>query len=101
IGVAPESFKGMKYPLAMDFWAPMMMREQLTGDKDWMTDRGGDLLSVVGRLRPGVTIAQAETEVNLIAQRLAQAYPAANAGTTMKAGSATPFRSYGSAGWPP
>src|SRR5262249_25768075 len=84
IGVAPESFKGMKYPLAMDFWAPMMMREQLTGDKDWMTDRGGDLLSVVGRLRPGVTIAQAETEVNLIAQRLAQAYPAANAGTKMQ-----------------
>jgi len=29
IGVAPESFKGTKFGLSMDFWAPMMMAEEL------------------------------------------------------------------------
>ena len=29
IGVAPETFKGTKFGLALDFWAPMMMAEEL------------------------------------------------------------------------
>jgi putative ABC transport system permease protein len=42
--------------------------------------RGSHSLRVIGRLRPGVTEAQAQTEMSAIAERLAQAYPATNSG---------------------
>ncbi len=81
IGIAPPVFKGMKFPLAMDFWAPLMMRSQLSGESQWMTDREMDLLDVVGRLKPGVSLQQAEAELNVIAQNLEKAYPNTNEGT--------------------
>lgn len=43
------------------------------------TGRGNSFLRVVARMKPGVTLAQARTEMNLIANRLAQQYPDANA----------------------
>lgn len=37
--------------------------------------RGMDFLDVIARLKPGVTLAAAQTELNVIARRLARAYP--------------------------
>jgi putative ABC transport system permease protein len=42
--------------------------------------RGGRWLSVVGRLKPGVSVEQAQAEMTGIAGRLAAAYPANDAG---------------------
>src|SRR5262249_28212425 len=39
------------------------------------TDRYGDNWRVIGRLKPSVSVAQAQAEMNTIANRLAQAYP--------------------------
>jgi putative ABC transport system permease protein len=39
------------------------------------TDRWGNTLAVVGRLKPGVTMAQAQTEFDLLNQQLKQAHP--------------------------
>jgi putative ABC transport system permease protein len=39
------------------------------------TDRWGNTLAVIGRLKPGVTIAQAQTEFDLLNQQLKQAHP--------------------------
>lgn len=50
---------------------------------DWEAQkarRGTGSWQVVGRLRAQVSLAQAQTEMNIIAQRLAQAYPDANKG---------------------
>ena len=44
-----------------------------------LTARDADLLTVKGRLRPGVTLADAQAEVDVIAADLARAYPATNA----------------------
>jgi putative ABC transport system permease protein len=41
---------------------------------------GSHYISVVGRLKPGVTLEQARTEMSAIAARLAQAYPDSNTG---------------------
>ena len=43
-------------------------------------DRGHGFLLTLGRLRPDVSIAQAQTEMQLIAERLAKAYPKYDAG---------------------
>lgn len=82
IGVAPESFKGSKFGLSLDFWVPMMMAEELRRDPGLLSERGSHWMSVVGRLKPGATLAQASAEMSAIAQRLNQTYPDNRASTT-------------------
>ncbi len=48
-------------------------------------DRTNNYLSVVGRLRDGVSLADARAELELVTGRLAQAYPESNANTRANA----------------
>ncbi|MCU1267451.1 MAG: hypothetical protein JWM21_3769 [Acidobacteria bacterium] len=82
IGITPESFRGTKFGLSLDFWAPMAMAEELRRDPKLLSERGSHWMTVVGRLKPGVTLAQASAEMSAIAQRLNQTYPDNRAGTT-------------------
>ena len=82
IGVAPESFKGTKFGLSLDFWAPIMMAEELQRSPKQLSERGGHWLNVIARLKPGVSRAQASAEMTAIARRLNQAYPNDRANTT-------------------
>ena len=74
IGVAPEFFKGSKFGLSMDFWAPMAMVEELRRDPGILKERGSHWMNIMGRLKPGVTLAQASAEMATISQRLNQTY---------------------------
>jgi putative ABC transport system permease protein len=67
IGIAPPSFKGTVLVSEMKFWAPLMMQAQLGGVADWLNGGGHDL-SVLGRLKSGVTRQQAEAHLNTLAQ---------------------------------
>jgi predicted permease len=80
VGVAPEQFKGTKFALRMEFWVPLMMRARMNFNDAWRTDRSRQSLGLMGRLKPGVTIAQAEADLSLIAQELEKSYPQANEG---------------------
>jgi predicted permease len=82
IGVAPEFFKGTKFGLSMDFWAPMAMVEELRGSSDWLNSRDSHWMNVIGRLKRGVSLSQASAELAAIASRLNQAYPDQRASTT-------------------
>jgi predicted permease len=82
LGVAPESFKGTKFGLSLDFWAPIAMAEELRREPQLLSERGSHWMTVVGRLKPGVSLAQASAEMSAIAQRLNQAYPDDRANTT-------------------
>src|SRR5919112_1744693 len=82
IGVAPPTFVGSKFALALDFWTPMTMAEDLRGNPGILADRGSHWMNVIGRLKPGVSIAQASAEVKAIAARLNQAYPDTRAANT-------------------
>jgi predicted permease len=76
VGVADEKFTGAKWALGMKFWAPLMMKQQITGGSDgWMTQRGNHWLELMGRLKPGVTKAQAASALTAVATRLEQEYP--------------------------
>jgi predicted permease len=50
---------------------------------EYPVERGHRDLDVFARLRPGVTLAQARAEVDAISRRLADAFPATNAGRRM------------------
>lgn len=70
IGVVPE---GRAVPAWADLWIPLSLAEPGLRDS-----RQFHPLEVVGRLRPGVSEAQAQAELRGIASRLAAAYPATN-----------------------
>jgi predicted permease len=84
IGIAPEGFTGTKFPMAVDFWTPISMRIVLTGDQTWTTARGQGLLAATGRLKPGVTLGQAQSDIDRIARNLATIHPDSNQGTTAR-----------------
>jgi len=80
VGVAAREFIGTE-PDTPQFWVPLMMRDQIfqAGSwhhKRWLTDRDADSFDLTGRLKPGVSRQQAQSEMNVIAEQLAQAYPA-------------------------
>ncbi len=73
IGVAPPDFGQAS---KVDVWAPMAFSPEERSNKY----RGAHYISVVGRLKPGVTAAQANAELKLLAAQLAQQYPDSNKG---------------------
>ncbi|HKD86071.1 MAG TPA: ABC transporter permease [Terriglobales bacterium] len=76
IGVMP---KGFTFPLQKPEPAMWATLAEDAVDKDPMTSqRGADMLSIVGRLKPGVSIAQASADLSVIAQNLATQYPDSN-----------------------
>jgi macrolide transport system ATP-binding/permease protein len=68
VGVAAPDFTGQS-PIPPAAWAP------LTGTGHPVGDRSKHIVSLTGRMRAGVSPAQAKADLDLIAQRLAQAYP--------------------------
>jgi putative ABC transport system permease protein len=68
VGVMPASFE---FPRGVDLWLPI----RTTTPARLAESRGASFLQAVGRLRPGVTIPQAEAELNTIISRLAAQYP--------------------------
>jgi predicted permease len=77
VGVAPPGFIGPMNGLAADMWLPMMMQRDVTpGDR--LQARGSGWLQAFGRLAPGVTRAQAQAALDVVAARLAQAHPELN-----------------------
>ena len=77
VGIAPE---GVQLDGEADVFTPL---EQSTDPR--MQNRAAHFLHVVARLRPGFALAEARTELALIARHLAREYPKSNAGLTMMA----------------
>src|ERR1035441_9965153 len=71
IGVMPPGFA---YPShEIDLWTPMAFTSQQ------LSERGAHYLTVVARLRAGVTLVQANAGLQVLCRRLARAYPETNA----------------------
>ena len=71
VGVMPPDFE---YPPGREVWAPRPRRE------NDLLNRGRTFIWVVGRLRSGRTVGQAQQEMSAIGTRLAAQYPQTNAG---------------------
>jgi putative ABC transport system permease protein len=75
IGIAPKDFAGLVIGVRPDLWIPLMMEPQTTRDQELLARRTANWVFSAGRLKPGVTSAQAEAELNLLWKQLAQFYP--------------------------
>jgi putative ABC transport system permease protein len=73
IGVMPAGF-WFPYKPGPDLWTPFIL------DPGHFTRSQRAALVMIGRLKPNITIGQAQTEMSTIARRLEQAYPATNTG---------------------
>jgi putative ABC transport system permease protein len=77
VGVMPAGFAPF-YGRSLDMWVPI---DPTNGRYSARIDHW---LMPVARLKPGVTLAQAQAEMDVIARRLEQAYPATNRGVGKK-----------------
>jgi len=99
IGVAPVTFKGLNYGIQHDFWVPLMMQSKLNGQTGWwVTNRIWNTLQLIGRLKPGVIVAQADADLKRVANNMAQLYPKENADLNVRVVSEFDGR-YGGATW--
>jgi putative ABC transport system permease protein len=68
---------GMPDRYEAQLFVPMALRpDQITHERHWMT--------VMGRLKPGVTLQQANADMNNVARRVAETYPVSNKGWGVK-----------------
>ena len=74
VGVAPEGFTGMRRGVAAEVWVPLAMRQRV-GLGGGASQRGSRFLSILGRLRPGVTSTEAQARLDVLASQLRAAYP--------------------------
>src|SRR5262245_27680293 len=58
--------------IAPDVWVPLMMRGQLAPERDMLSQRDCSCHSVVGRLNNGVSLKQAQADINVAAGQLDQ-----------------------------
>lgn len=75
MGVAPASFAGTELIASADYWVPMSVELQIEPGNDWLHSRSAQNVWVIGRLKPGVSWAQAEADLDGIARQLAVMYP--------------------------
>jgi len=83
IGVAPMGFHGTNFALDFDGYLPMNMRPHEDAAKFW-SDRTSRPLIVMGRLKRGVSLRQAQISMNVVSGRLAEQYPATDRGVTVR-----------------
>ena len=80
IGVAPARFHGTDRFVWPDYWIPILNYFE----RDYLEDRTGRPLAVLGRLRPGVTTEQAAENLSAIATQLAKEHPNTDTGTPLR-----------------
>jgi putative ABC transport system permease protein len=78
IGVMPPAFRFPVNQPKNSFWTTLAVDDDPAGSHSQLTNRGSHFLTVMGRLKPGVTVEQADQDMKTIAARLAQQYPKTN-----------------------
>jgi predicted permease len=76
IGVAPPEFRGTLLFVSPDFFMPIVNQEQVDGE-NLLNARGNihGVFEAIGHLKPGVTPAQAEADLNAVGAVLEKTYP--------------------------
>jgi putative ABC transport system permease protein len=81
IGIISGAFRTPFFTTKQEVWIPLVQDPLFS---TFMPKRGSHLLPVIGRLKPGVSVAQAQAEMDAISGRLAGEFPAENNGWTVR-----------------
>ncbi|MFZ1943645.1 MAG: ABC transporter permease, partial [Acidobacteriaceae bacterium] len=74
VGVAPQEFFGTTVGQEPDIWVPMSMIASVPPKWGSYSDRFSEPLYIVGRLKPGVSLAQATSNIDLLFHQIWFAY---------------------------
>jgi predicted permease len=86
IGVAPAGFDGDVVGERMALYVPLSMQPEIVRGRRWRKNGNVSWLSLIGRLQPGTSLAQAEANVNVVfKQALKSDYGAALSSDDRKA----------------
>jgi predicted permease len=80
VGVAPPRFHGTERFVWPDYWIPVVNHF----GAEYLRNRTGIPLTVLGRLKPGVTPEQAADNLSAIAAQLAKEYPKTDTGVPLR-----------------
>jgi predicted permease len=81
VGIMPAGFRVPVFGAHQEIWIPLA-QDPLFGS--WLPRPGGHWLRVVGRLKPGTSLATVRPQTDAVTQRLAEEYPEQNAGWNIK-----------------
>jgi predicted permease len=87
VGVTTAGFVGETSGQQPDLWLPLRLQPRILPGADWLEDKSPDKvmwLHVFGRLKPGVTAAQAETEANAVFQTGLKAFYGETSGERLR-----------------
>jgi putative ABC transport system permease protein len=69
IGVSPRGFDGDVVGEPMALFVPLSMQPQIVRGRHWRNNGNASWLSLIGRLKPGTSLTQAEANVNVVFQQ--------------------------------
>jgi predicted permease len=75
VGVTPAEFFGTKVGEAPDAWAPLSMAQLIPPGWGRYNDNFSESLYILGRLKPGVTMAQATANINFLFPQILHSFP--------------------------
>jgi predicted permease len=70
VGVAAPGFNGLQVGRNADVLVPLMMKGQMTPTWNDLDNRASRWLTIIGRLKPGVTADMAEVQLNVIYRQI-------------------------------
>jgi hypothetical protein len=70
IGVAPREFFGTTVGESPDVWVPLSMEKEVSPGWNGLEDRWWDSLYILGRVKPGLPVSQAEASINVLAKAI-------------------------------
>ena len=83
VGVTQAQFHGTERFVWPDYWIPLVNGEQVSGS-DELRNRRSVALTVIARLKPGVTARQATENLNAISAELGREYPETDDGEPLR-----------------
>jgi predicted permease len=84
VGVAKAHFHGTERFVWPDYWVPMVNEGLVDPASDYLRSRTSISVTVIGRIKPGITPRQATENLNAIAAELAKEYPQTDDGQPLR-----------------
>jgi len=81
IGITPQNFRGTYEGMDMEGFVPLRSLVEEPWAHELFTSRTVRPLTVFGRLKPGVSLGEAQSEMMVLTRRLEEQYPATDKGT--------------------